>query len=110
MVLDIGRVDFGLLKGLVSKVPWESAFEGFGVQECWSLFKSHVLRAQEQAIPKCGKSSKRGRRPAWLSRDLLLELRQKRKVYGLWKQGQAAQEDYRDAVCHCREKISVAKA
>ena len=56
--LDKGRADFGLLKKLVSKVPWESAFEGIGVHECWSLFKSHLLRVQEQAIPKCGKSSK----------------------------------------------------
>ena len=73
--LDMGRADFGLLKELVSKVPWESAFEDLGVHECWSLFKSHLLRAQEQAIPKCQKSSKWGRRPAWLSRDLLLECR-----------------------------------
>jgi len=64
---------------------------------------------QKQAIPKCWKSKKRGRRPAWLSRDLL-ELRQKREAYGRWKQGQVTREDYRDAACHCREKICVAKA
>ncbi|KAK4816037.1 hypothetical protein QYF61_011027 [Mycteria americana] len=32
------------------------------------------------------------------------------KVYEHWKQGQATQEDYRDAVRHCREKIHAAKA
>ena len=62
------------------KAPWECAFEGIGVHECWSLFKSHPLRAQKQAIPKCWKSSRWDRRPAWLSRDPL-ELRQKKKVY-----------------------------
>ena len=46
----------------------------------------------------------------WLNRDLLLELRRKRKVYGHWKQGQVTREDYRDAVHHCREKICAAKA
>ncbi|GAB0206466.1 mitochondrial enolase superfamily member 1 [Grus japonensis] len=45
-----------------------------------------------------------------MSRDLLRELRQKRKVYGHWKQGQTTWEDYRDAVRHCREKIRVVKA
>ncbi|GAB0206495.1 mitochondrial enolase superfamily member 1 [Grus japonensis] len=45
-----------------------------------------------------------------MSRDHLLELRQKRKVYGHWKQGQTTWEDYRDAVRHCREKIRVVKA
>ena len=32
--LDMGRADFGLLKELVSKSPWESTFEGIGVHEC----------------------------------------------------------------------------
>ena len=31
-------------------------------------------------------------------------------MYGHWKQGQATQEDYRDAVGHCREKICAARA
>jgi len=45
-----------------------------------------------------------------MSRDLILELRWKRKVYGHWKQtGQVTQKDHRDAVCHCREKTHVAK-
>lgn len=29
-----------LWKKLVHKVPWESAFEGIEVHECWSLFRS----------------------------------------------------------------------
>ena len=60
--LDMRRADFRLLRELLSKVPWEKAFEGAGVHQCWSLFKYHLLRAQEQAIPKCRKSSRRGRR------------------------------------------------
>lgn len=63
------------------------------------FFKYHLLEVQEQALPKCQKSSRKGRRPAWLSRDLLLELRQKMKVYGLWKQGQVTWEDYMDDAC-----------
>ncbi|GAB0202528.1 mitochondrial enolase superfamily member 1 [Grus japonensis] len=56
--LDMGRADFRLLRELVSQVPWETALEGIGVHQCWSLFKGHLLRAQEQAIPKCRKSSR----------------------------------------------------
>lgn len=41
--LDMGRADFGLPKELASKIPWESAFAGIGVYECWSFFKSHFL-------------------------------------------------------------------
>ena len=58
----------------------------------------------------CQKTSWWGRRPAWLNRELWLELRKKRRVYDLWKKGQATQEDYKDVVRLCREKIRRAKA
>ena len=98
--LDMGRADFRLLRVLV-KVPWETAFEGIGVHQCWSVFKHCLLKAQDQAIPKYQKSSRWGRKPTWLTRDLLLELGQKKKVYGCWKQGQATWKEYRDTVCIC---------
>ena len=83
--LDFRRANFKLLGELLSSVPWESAFEGLGVHECWSVFKNHLLKAQEQAIPWCPKSSKQGRRPAWLNRELLVELRREKKLDDLWK-------------------------
>lgn len=46
---------------------------------------------------------------ASLVRRDLLELKQGKKVYGHWKQGQVTQGDYRDAISHCREKIHVDK-
>ncbi|KAK4822673.1 hypothetical protein QYF61_019040 [Mycteria americana] len=51
-----------------------------------------------------------GRRPAWLTRELCLELRKKRRVYDLWKKGQVSQEDYKGVVRLCREKIRRDKA
>ncbi|KAK4810540.1 hypothetical protein QYF61_004503 [Mycteria americana] len=83
---------------------------GKGVQEGWTFFKEEVLKAQEQAVPRCRKMSRRGRRPAWLTRELWLELRKKRRVYDLWKKGQASQEDYKGVVRLCKEKIRRAKA
>ncbi|KAK4830415.1 hypothetical protein QYF61_010946 [Mycteria americana] len=69
-----------------------------------------VIKAQEQAVPRCQKTSRRGRRPAWLTRELWLELRKKRRVYDLWKKGQATQEDYKGVARLCRKKIRRAKA
>ncbi|KAK4813675.1 hypothetical protein QYF61_019568 [Mycteria americana] len=108
--LDSRRVDFGLLRRLVERVPWEAAPMGKGVQEGWAFFKEEVLKAQERAVPRCRKTSQRGRRPAWLTRELWLELRKKRRVYDLWKKGQATQEDYKGVARLCREKIRRAKA
>ncbi|KAK4811322.1 hypothetical protein QYF61_024458 [Mycteria americana] len=83
---------------------------GKGVQEGWTFFKEEVLKAQERAVPRCRKTSRQGRRLAWLTRELWLELRKKRRVYDLWKKGQATQEDYKGVARLCREKIRRAKA
>ncbi|KAK4819016.1 LOW QUALITY PROTEIN: hypothetical protein QYF61_024132 [Mycteria americana] len=85
--LDFQRADFSLFRRLVERVPWEAALKGKGVQEGWTFFKEEVLKAQEQAVP-----------------------RKKRRVYDLWKKGQATQEDYRGVARLCREKIRRAKA
>ncbi|KAK4816377.1 hypothetical protein QYF61_016281 [Mycteria americana] len=108
--LDFRRADFGLFRRLVERVPWEAALMGTGVQEGWTFFKEEVLKAQERAVPRCRKTSRRGRRLAWLTRELWLELRKKRRVYDLWKKGRATQEDYKGVARLCREKIRRAKA
>jgi len=86
------------------------ALEAQGVQESWSLFKHRFLHAQDRCIPLSKKSSKVGRRPAWISKDLLAELKCKRKVYGMWKEGQATWEEYRNIVRACREATRKVKA
>ena len=58
----------------------------------------------------CRKTNHRGRRPAWLNRELLLGLGKKRRVYQVWKKGQGTQEEYRALVRSCREEIKKAKA
>jgi len=108
--LDFRRANFKLFKELFRRVPWKSTFEGLGVHECWSVFKNDLLEAQEQAIPLCCKSSKRGRRPAWLNREFLMELKRKKELCDLWKRGQASQEEYGAVVPLCREKTQKAKA
>ncbi|KAK4825315.1 hypothetical protein QYF61_026834 [Mycteria americana] len=107
--LDFRRADFGLFRRLVERVPWEAALMGKGVQEGWTFFKEEVLKAQERAVPRCRKTSRRGRRPAWLNRELWLKLRKKRRVCDLWKKGRATQEDYKGVARLCRENIRRAK-
>ncbi|PKU42878.1 adaptin ear-binding coat-associated protein 1 [Limosa lapponica baueri] len=93
--LDFWRPNFNLFRRLLDKIPWEDTLKDTGVQEGWTYFRKEVLKAQEQAVPMCRKTSRRGRRPAWLNRDLLLDLKNKRRVYNLWNRGQASHEDYR---------------
>ncbi|PKU39519.1 rna-directed dna polymerase from mobile element jockey-like [Limosa lapponica baueri] len=94
--LDFRRANFDLFRRLLDKIPWVAALKDIGGQEGWTYSKKEVLKAQEQAVPVCQKTSRRGRRPAWLNRDLLLDLKNKRRVYNLWKRGQASHEGYKE--------------
>ncbi|KAK4806943.1 hypothetical protein QYF61_027310 [Mycteria americana] len=60
--LDFRRADFGLFRRLVERVPWEAALTGKGVQEGWTFFKEEVLKAQEQAVPRCRKNEPAGKK------------------------------------------------
>lgn len=45
LTLDKGRVEFMLPRELVSNTTLETAFEGTGVHQCWSIVKYHLLGA-----------------------------------------------------------------
>jgi len=45
-----------------------------------------------------------------MSKEILVELRWKRKVYGMWKEGQATWEEYRYVVRGCWDAMRKAKA
>ncbi|PKU26822.1 adaptin ear-binding coat-associated protein 1 [Limosa lapponica baueri] len=55
--LDFQREDFGLFRSLVERMPWEAVLKGKGIQEGWTFFKKEVLKVQEQAVPRCYKTS-----------------------------------------------------
>jgi len=54
-------------------------------EESWHIFKEAFLGAQEASIPRCSKSGKEGKRPAWLSLDLPVNLESKKKMHRQWK-------------------------
>jgi len=108
--MECRRTEFGLFRTLVEKVTWERVLKGKGMLGRWIFFKEEVLKAQEQDVPMCCKTNQWGRRLAWLKRELLLGLRKKRRVYHLWKKGQATQEEYRGLIKSCRGEIEKAKA
>jgi len=45
--------------------------------------------------------SRHGRRPAWLTGELLVETQSTMQVYRLWKQGWGTLEEYRTAAKAC---------
>ncbi|KGL94878.1 hypothetical protein N301_02103, partial [Charadrius vociferus] len=108
--MDFRRADFGLLRDLLGRIPWDKGLEGRGAQENWLIFKDHLLQAQEQCIPTKRKSGKNARRPAWMNKELLDNLKQKKEAYKGWKQGQVVWEEYREIVQATRDQVRKAKA
>ncbi|KFQ42915.1 hypothetical protein N333_08226, partial [Nestor notabilis] len=108
--LDFKRADFGLFRNLLTKVPWDIVLEGRGAQDCWLIFKDHLLQAQERCIPSKRKCGRRARRPPWMDKELLRKLRGKKEAFRRWKQGQATWEDYTNAVWEARDQVRKAKA
>lgn len=53
----------------------------------------------------CQMMSQQGRRPTYLNREFCLELRDKKRIYGLWKKEQAAQDNNKDVVSLRRKRI-----
>ncbi|KFQ42374.1 hypothetical protein N333_07813, partial [Nestor notabilis] len=108
--LDFKRADFGLFRNLLSKVPWDIVLEGRGAQDCWLIFKDHLLKAQEHCIPTKRKCGRRARRPPRMDKELLRKLRGKKEAYRRWKQGQATWGVYRNVVREARDQVRKAKA
>lgn len=81
-MLDFRRANFDLFKNLPGGIPWVRTVEGKGAQESWLTLNHYFLQAQDLCIPK--KSSECGRRPAWMSKELMENLKCK-KVYRTWK-------------------------
>lgn len=93
--LDFQRADFESFRTLVGRVLWKSVLKGREVQEDWILLKKEVFKVQKQAVPVCRKMSQRGRKLAWLNRELFLSGRKKKRVYVQWKKGQATWGEYK---------------
>ncbi|KFQ15609.1 hypothetical protein N330_03315, partial [Leptosomus discolor] len=103
--LNFRKAKFQLFEELVNKTPWETAFRDKGVEQRWQIFKNAFHRAQELSIPRCKKSGKEGKRPAWLSRDLLVKLKGKLEWQRQWKQPQVSWEEYRHVARLYRDEV-----
>ncbi|KAK4830258.1 hypothetical protein QYF61_009351 [Mycteria americana] len=68
------------------------------------------LKGTGAGRPHVPKDELPGKKPSLAEQRALAGTQGKKRVYDLWKKGQATQEDYKDVVRLCREKIRRAKA
>ena len=70
--------------------PPGNGHRDIGTEQTWQLFKDTYLRIQRLSLTQHLKSSKGGRRPAWLSKDLMGKLRVKKEMHRQWNQESVA--------------------
>jgi len=83
--LNFRKANFQLFKEFVSRTLWEMVLRDRGEEQSWQIFKDTFHRAQELSVLRCKRSSKEGKRLAWLSRDMLVKLKDKRELHRQWK-------------------------
>lgn len=107
--LNLRKVNFQLLKELVNGTSCKTALRDKRAEESWQTFKDIFLITQELAIYLCKKSGKEGRRPTWMSKDLLVKLKHKIEMHKQWKQGYTSWKEYVGTSWVCRHEIMKAK-
>ena len=88
--LDFRKANFQLFKELLSRTPWETGVRDRGTEWSWKILKDAFHRAWDLSVTGCKKSGKEAKRPVWLNRDLLVELKVKKELHRQWKQGQVS--------------------
>lgn len=78
--LDFRRGDFNVFTYLLGRILWDTGLERRGIQESLSIFKDHLVQAQESSIPTSRNANKCSRKPAWMNKELLIELRHKKEA------------------------------
>lgn len=76
------KIKCWLFNELINRIPWETALRDQGAEQSWQIFQDAFYREQELSIPRCKEPGKEGKRLAWLSHDLLVRLKGRRRCTG----------------------------
>lgn len=90
---------------ITQKSRWDllaGSHGSWGAQESSFTLNNNLPKAL--SFPTCRNLSRKGRRPAWTKKTLLIQLNQKNEEQRGWRQGQATHKEYRDMAWVCKDK------
>lgn len=105
----LGLPDFGLFRALVEAVPWEAVLRSKGCRKAGHSPRTTSERHRNGPAQCAIRQASREENWPGMNRELLIELKGKKKNYQLWKKGQVTEEDYKSVIRLCREKVRKAK-
>jgi hypothetical protein len=89
MVRNWWRADWASMRQELSEKNWDE-LDGLTASEAWTTFKAEVERVVDKNVPMKPRGA--AGRPPWMNRQLLREVRKKRRI---WKQRNDRTDEYR---------------
>ena len=89
VTLDFWRDNLDVFWGLCGGISWARVLEGKGACESQSTFRQHFFQPQDRCTAKSRKSGKGGRRSVWMSKELMDNIKGRKKVNEMWKRASA---------------------
>ncbi|XP_067871117.1 sperm associated antigen 8 [Heterodontus francisci] len=79
--LDWKRANFNAVRRDLARAEWNQKLSGMAVSQQWVIFKEEMLQVQTRNIPMKVKDKGTKNRAPWLTREIELMMKQKRRVY-----------------------------
>jgi hypothetical protein len=103
---DWRRADWPSIKRELARDDWDERMRGATTEQAWTMLKTRVQGLIEKHVPP--RRRRNHNRPPWLSRDILREIRRKKRLWRQAKDGQKV-EEYKQAEKSVKNMIRNAK-
>ena len=104
--LNWARADWRAMELDLARAGWQRRFQGLGAEEAWMILKQEINKVVEEHVPKY--RMRNHDKPAWLNRDILREIRRKKRLWQKAKTGVEV-DRYKEAEKRVRNMIRHAK-
>jgi len=110
VVPNYSRADIDGISAFFSSIDWVTKFYGLSASDCWAFFLEKINYVVQHFVPVRNRRSK-SRRPPWMTKAVMCEIRKKRKLWKVYKSSRAddAQDRFNNQVIVVRRLISSAK-
>jgi len=99
------RADWKAMRTDMAKIRWKTELQG-STEDMWRLFKGKVKAAIEKHVPT--RKIKKGGKAPWISREILAEIKKKKRMWKQRKKGEIS-EEYRQQENKVKKMIRKAK-
>ena len=101
--------DWATIRAKLTEIDWHQKLHGQTADQAWCSFRQVVDELVEDYVPK--RPWRKNSRPAWMSTELLREIRQKRRLWTRYKRSPTGEnlDEFNSAQKRLQKKIRTAK-